>query len=51
VADWSTTARKIRVPLGFAFAILYAWLARPTVLSLLCGLGLVIPGLLLRAFA
>jgi protein-S-isoprenylcysteine O-methyltransferase Ste14 len=51
LADWSSTARKIRVPLGFAFAILYLWLARPTTFSLLCGLALVAPGLLLRAMA
>lgn len=51
MADWSSTARKIRVPLGFAFAVIYIWLARSTVVSLLSGLGLVIPGLLLRALA
>ncbi len=26
VADWSLVARRIRVPLGFAFAIFYLWI-------------------------
>jgi protein-S-isoprenylcysteine O-methyltransferase Ste14 len=51
VASWSAIARRIRVPLGFAFAVLYLWLARPTVGSLLIGTGLVIPGLVIRALA
>jgi protein-S-isoprenylcysteine O-methyltransferase Ste14 len=51
MADWSSTARKIRVPLGFVFAVLYMWLARPNVFSILIGLALVVPGLLLRALA
>ena len=48
---WSLVARRLRIPLGFAFAVLYVWLARPTWLSLLTGSLLLIPGLLLRAFA
>ncbi len=48
---WSLVARRVRVPLGFAFAILYVWLARPTWFSLLIGGLLLLPGLLLRAFA
>jgi protein-S-isoprenylcysteine O-methyltransferase Ste14 len=51
VASWSSTARVIRVPLGFAFAALYVLLAKPAVLSLLWGAALIIPGLLLRALA
>jgi protein-S-isoprenylcysteine O-methyltransferase Ste14 len=51
VASWSTIARHIRVPLGFGFAVIYFWLARPTVLSALLGAALVIPGLALRALA
>ena len=27
---WSRVARRIRVPLGFIFAVVYVWLARPT---------------------
>jgi protein-S-isoprenylcysteine O-methyltransferase Ste14 len=51
MASWSASARRIRVPLGFAFAILYFWLAKPTLRSVLIGAGLVIPGLLIRALA
>jgi protein-S-isoprenylcysteine O-methyltransferase Ste14 len=51
MASWSAIARRIRVPLGFAFALLYFWLARPTVKSILIGTALVIPGLLIRALA
>ena len=51
MTSWPAIARRVRVPLGFAFAILYFWLARPTVQSILIGAGLVIPGLLIRALA
>ena len=51
MASWSAIARRVRVPLGFAFAVLYFWLARPTVKSILLGAALVIPGLLIRAVA
>ena len=49
--SWSAVARRIRVPLGFAFAIFYIWLARPSELSIVAGALLVIPGILLRAVA
>lgn len=49
--NWSNTARRIRVPLGFAFAVLYFWLARPTWQSLAMGGVLIVPGLLTRALA
>ena len=48
---WSAVARRIRVPLGFAFAVVYVWLARPTRLSIIVGALVLIPGLLLRAVA
>jgi protein-S-isoprenylcysteine O-methyltransferase Ste14 len=51
VASWSQIARRIRVPLGFAFAVLYVWLAKPTSNSMALGAMLVIPGILLRAVA
>src|SRR5450755_572676 len=51
MASWPAIARRIRVPLGFAFAVLYLWLAKPTVKSLLIGVALVIPGLAIRALA
>jgi len=51
MAEWSKIARRIRVPLGFLFAVLYFWLARPTWRSLGLGAILVIPGLVVRALA
>ena len=49
--SWANVARRIRVPVGFAFAILYLWLAKPTLVSLLIGAGICVPGLALRALA
>ena len=51
MAEWSGVARRIRVPLGFAFAVLYFWLARPTWRFLGVGAVLIVPGLLIRALA
>jgi protein-S-isoprenylcysteine O-methyltransferase Ste14 len=48
---WSKTARRIRVPLGFVFAVLYFWLARPTWRFIALGAVLIVPGLLIRALA
>lgn len=49
--QWSKVARRIRVPLGFLFAVLYFWLARPTWRSIALGLIGIAPGLLIRALA
>ena len=51
MAEWSKIARRIRVPLGFIFAVLYFWLARPTWRSIILGAIVVVPGLLIRALA
>ena len=51
MASWSRIARIIRVPLGFAFALLYIWLAKPTRTSIVLGVGVAFPGLLVRAWA
>ena len=51
MASWSAIASRVRVPLGFGFAILYLWLAKPSLKSVLVGAGLVIPGLVIRALA
>ena len=51
MASWSAIARRIRVPLGFAFTVVYLLLAKPTVNSILLGAALVIPGVLVRALA
>jgi len=49
--QWKRISRRIRVPLGFLFVILYFWLAQPNLRSLLASLVLVAPGLLLRSYA
>ena len=51
MAEWSRVARRIRVPLGFVFAVLYFWLARPTWRSIALGAIVFVPGLLVRALA
>jgi protein-S-isoprenylcysteine O-methyltransferase Ste14 len=51
MAEWSQIARRIRVPLGFIFAVLYFWLARPSWRSLALGAVVVIFGILIRALA
>ena len=48
---WTRIARRIRVPLGFAFTALYLWLAAPTASSMMIGSALIIPGLAIRALA
>jgi protein-S-isoprenylcysteine O-methyltransferase Ste14 len=49
--EWAKIARRIRVPLGFVFAVLYVWLARPTWRFIVLGAVLIVPGLLVRALA
>jgi protein-S-isoprenylcysteine O-methyltransferase Ste14 len=51
MTSWSKIARRIRVPLGFLFAVLYFWLARPTWQSMAEGFVLIVPGLFIRALA
>ena len=51
MAEYSRIARRIRVPLGFVFAVLYFWLARPTWRFLALGAIVIVPGLLIRALA
>ncbi len=51
MAEWSQVARRIRVPLGFAFAAFYLWIARPSWTSLVIGALVTLPGILLRALA
>src|SRR5437764_11942650 len=43
--------QRLRVPLGFLFAIIFIVFARPTVLSLLIGGGFALVGLAIRAWA
>lgn len=49
--SWAAIARRIRVPVGFAFAALYFWLAQPRVWSLAAGIAIAVLGLLIRAVA
>ena len=51
MAEWSKIARRIRVPLGFVFAVVYFWLARPTWRSMTLGAIVILPGLLIRGLA
>ena len=50
-ATWARVARRIRVPLGFVFAVVYLLLAKPTGNSLIIGALIVMPGLVVRALA
>ncbi len=49
--NWERIARRIRVPLGFVFAAVFLWRARPSLAVAVLSLLLVIPGLLLRGYA
>jgi len=48
---WQRIARRIRVPMGFCFAAVFLWLARPSGVTLAVSLALVLPGLWLRGYA
>lgn len=48
---WRPLARRIRVPLGFAFAAIFLLLARPSASSMAWSLLLVAPGLIVRGCA
>jgi protein-S-isoprenylcysteine O-methyltransferase Ste14 len=50
-ASWSRIARRIRVPLGFAFGAFYLWRAKPMWLCLVIGTAIALLGILLRAIA
>lgn len=50
-SGWSRIARRIRVPLGFVFAVIYLWLANPRPLMLWVGAVVVAAGLSVRAVA
>jgi protein-S-isoprenylcysteine O-methyltransferase Ste14 len=49
--SWGRIARRIRVPLGFLFAVFYFWRARPDWLSLALGGAVAAAGVFLRAMA
>jgi protein-S-isoprenylcysteine O-methyltransferase Ste14 len=49
--DWPAIARRIRVPVGFAFAVIYLWLAQPTRTSLIMAAPVAVLGLIIRGIA
>ena len=51
MVEWSQIARRIRVPLGFLFAVFYFWLARPSWRSIALGAIGIMAGLSIRALA
>lgn len=51
VSTWSRVARRVRIPVGFVFAVVFIWLAKPTRTSLIAGALVMLPGLLLRGLA
>ena len=51
MSSWAAVAKRIRVPLGFALAILYLWLAHPRAWSLATGIAVAALGLMIRAVA
>jgi protein-S-isoprenylcysteine O-methyltransferase Ste14 len=48
---WQRVAKRIRVPMGFVFAAVFLWLARPTWATLGLSLLAVVPGVWLRGYA
>lgn len=51
MTSWSRIASRIRVPLGFAAAAIYLWLARPSWGSLIAGAAVSALGICIRALA
>lgn len=49
--SWTRIARRIRVPVGFVFAVFYLWRARPSWACLAAGSVIVASGVALRAYA
>ena len=49
--SWTEWVKRKRVPLGFLFAALYLYFARPTPMTLVVGIPLALVGLLIRAWA
>jgi protein-S-isoprenylcysteine O-methyltransferase Ste14 len=49
--SYAKVARRIRVPLGFVVAVLFAWLSRPTWASLAAGAAVSLAGIWIRALA
>jgi protein-S-isoprenylcysteine O-methyltransferase Ste14 len=50
-SGWGRIARRIRVPLGFVFAVVYFWLAKPTWSFIAIGAAIAAVGVAIRAAA
>jgi protein-S-isoprenylcysteine O-methyltransferase Ste14 len=48
---WQARARQLRLPLGFLFAALYMYFARPSPLTFAVGVAIAFVGLLIRGWA
>ncbi len=51
MSKWAQIAKRIRVPVGFAAAAVYLWLARPTAGSVILGSAFELAGLMVRGIA
>ncbi len=51
MTGWARIARRIRVPMGFVFALFFLLAAHPSKHSILWSLLLTVPGVALRAYA
>lgn len=51
MASWSQVARRIRVPTGFVFAVVYLWLAHPRWVTIAGGGAIALAGIAIRALA
>ena len=49
--SYSLLAKRLRLPLGFVFAALYLWLARPSPRTFAIGAAIALAGLLVRGWA
>ena len=49
--NWQKIAKRVRVPLGFAFAVFYVWFSHPTRASWVTGAAIALLGVWIRAYA
>jgi len=49
--NWQKIAKRVRIPLGFAFAIFYIWFSHPTRTLLIAGAAVALLGVWIRAYA
>jgi protein-S-isoprenylcysteine O-methyltransferase Ste14 len=51
VASWGRIATRLRVPLGFLFAVVYLWFANPSWVWIAAGTAFIVAGIAVRAAA